>query len=326
MDNTVDISIVRKTNHKAIWDYIHKNAHASIPQISKAIGLSLPTVTRAVDFGVENGILKECEMVGGERGRRAQTYSLCPDFMHFILISVIKGGLFWRVHDFLSSTISCGEVCVDDSNFFSILDEVIDNCIAADDKISMIAISATGIIDEGRVVSSFFYPSLDGVPLKEYIEKRTGKIAIVENDMRVAAYAALSREKNAGDGVLAIYYFGENGCGAGIMIDGVVVNGAGGAAAEMDGITVTAQDDTSLDYYSQKLKALIYIINPKKIILYHNGGEVSAEMLVKEIKRDVWQHLIPEFSVREDILSDFFCGLSLLCEQEVVESIKKELF
>ena len=57
MKNTLDSSIVKLTNYRSVWGYIHKNKQATIPQIAKSIGLSLPTVTRAIDYGVAEGII-----------------------------------------------------------------------------------------------------------------------------------------------------------------------------------------------------------------------------------------------------------------------------
>lgn len=58
MKNTLDSSIVKLTNYRSVWGYIHKNKQATIPQIAKSIGLSLPTVTRAIDYGVAEGIME----------------------------------------------------------------------------------------------------------------------------------------------------------------------------------------------------------------------------------------------------------------------------
>lgn len=35
MKNTLDSSIVKLTNYRSVWGYIHKNKQATIPQIAK---------------------------------------------------------------------------------------------------------------------------------------------------------------------------------------------------------------------------------------------------------------------------------------------------
>ena len=86
MKNTLDSSIVKLTNYRSVWGYIHKNKQATIPQIAKSIGPSLPTVTRAIDYGVAEGIINPDGVIGAERGRKAQVYKLNADYMHFLLI------------------------------------------------------------------------------------------------------------------------------------------------------------------------------------------------------------------------------------------------
>lgn len=83
MKNTLDSSIVKLTNYRSVWGYIHKNKQATIPQIAKSIGLSLPTVTRAIDYGVAEGIINPDGVIGAERGRKAQVYKLNAELYAF---------------------------------------------------------------------------------------------------------------------------------------------------------------------------------------------------------------------------------------------------
>lgn len=57
MGETADMSIVKLANYRCVWNYIHSHGTVTTPQISQATGLSLPTVTRAVDFGVSDGLI-----------------------------------------------------------------------------------------------------------------------------------------------------------------------------------------------------------------------------------------------------------------------------
>lgn len=97
MKNTLDSSIVKLTNYRSVWGYIHKNKQATIPQIAKSIGLSLPTVTRAIDYGVAEGIINPDGVIGAERGRKAQVYKLNADYMHFLLIYLDSDVLSYRI-------------------------------------------------------------------------------------------------------------------------------------------------------------------------------------------------------------------------------------
>lgn len=105
MKNTLDSSIVKLTNYRSVWGYIHKNKQATIPQIAKSIGLSLPTVTRAIDYGIAEGIINPDGVIGAERGRKAQVYKLNADYMHFLLIYLDSDVLSYRIHDFKTESM-----------------------------------------------------------------------------------------------------------------------------------------------------------------------------------------------------------------------------
>ena len=166
MKNAKDMSFVKQTNYSEIWGYIRKHKQTTIPQISKAVGLSLPTVTRAVDYGVEKGILNTCEIIGGERGRKAQSYSTASDYMHFLLIAVDSKKLSYQIRDFNNCIKEENCLPVNNDNIIDIIEDTSTGCTDKDKRISIIAISLTGVIYDGEIRASFNYPSLANSDLK----------------------------------------------------------------------------------------------------------------------------------------------------------------
>lgn len=148
MKNTLDSSIVKLTNYRSVWGYIHKNKQATIPQIAKSIGLSLPTVTRAIDYGVAEGIINPDGVIGAERGRKAQVYKLNADYMHFLLIYLDSDVLSYRIHDFKSRTIGSGNIPICDEKVLSTLENLVMTSVAADPLIAMTAIAVSGAAGE----------------------------------------------------------------------------------------------------------------------------------------------------------------------------------
>lgn len=144
MKNTLDSSIVKLTNYRSVWGYIHKNKQATIPQIAKSIGLSLPTVTRAIDYGIAEGIINPDGVIGAERGRKAQLYKLNADYMHFLLIYLDSDVLSYRIHDFKSRTIGSGNIPICDEKVLSTLENLVMTSVAADPLIAMTAIGRFG--------------------------------------------------------------------------------------------------------------------------------------------------------------------------------------
>ena len=53
-------------------------------------------MTRAIDYGVAEGIINPDGVIGAERGRKAQVYKLNADYMHFLLIYLDSDVLSYR--------------------------------------------------------------------------------------------------------------------------------------------------------------------------------------------------------------------------------------
>ena len=319
----VDLSSVRLTNYRAIWEHIRANNSATIPQISKAIDLSLPTVTRGVDYGVESGILCEAEIVGAERGRKAQSYCINADYTHALLIDVSPDSIYFKVHNFLGESVKEEVISVDDSNVLSGIDEITDSCVDSDPNISIIAIAFSGVVHNDTIISSWSYPSLDGMNLVERISAKTGKTVVISNDVQVSALAAHHYEIDAEKGITAVFVFGEGRHGAGILVDGRLLKSATGAIGDIGSIPSRYEDKNSFEFHADQLLALISIVNPDKVILHEYGNKQMCPSLIDEVSPKIRNCTVPEFIVGKNIISDSFMGLSLLCRektQSVIES------
>ena len=299
MNKTVDSSIVKLTNYRSVWGYIHKNKQATIPQISKDIGLSLPTVTRAVDYGV------------AERGRKAQVYKLHADYMHFLLIYLDADVLSYRIHDFRSRTIGSGNMPVNDKNVLSALEKIIECSAASDPLLSIVSIAVSGVVCDGVVKDSAAFPSLGGMDLSKHINRKFGMTALVDNDLHAASNVARIFSDYKND-VNVLFAFGKRKSGAGIIVNGDVLCGATGAAGEVVNIPVHTQ-------------AIIALLNPKRVIIYELDEGMGADKLISLIKEKLKAYLLPEFKLGRDFFEDCFRGLSIMCELEIKRSLRERL-
>ncbi len=321
----VDLSSVRLTNYRAIWENIRINKSATIPQISKAIDLSLPTVTRGVDYGVETGILLKAEIVGAERGRKAQSYSINADYTHALLMEISPERIYVMVHNFLGESVKEEELLIDDTNALTSIDKLINKCVNTDPDISIIAIAFSGIVHNDTIISSWSYPSLDGINLVERIREKTGKMVVISNDVQVSALAAHHYEIDAEKGITAVFVFGEGRHGAGILVDGRLLKSATGAIGDIGSIPSKYEDRNSFEFHVDQLLALISIVNPDKVILHEYGNKQMCPSLIDEVTPKIRNCTVPEFIVGENIISDCFMGLSLLCREKIQSVIESKM-
>ena len=225
MKNTLDSSIVKLTNYRSVWGYIHKNKQATIPQIAKSIGLSLPTVTRAIDYGVAEGIINPDGVIGAERGRKAQVYKLNADYMHFLLIYLDSDVLSYRIHDFKSRTIGSGNIPICDEKVLSTLENLVMTSVAADPLIAMTAIAVSGVVCKGVVMDSAAFPSLNHIDVAKRLNEKFGLTVLIDNDLHVATNVA-RKYSNYQEGITVLYAYGKRKSGSGIIANGEVLCGA----------------------------------------------------------------------------------------------------
>ena len=315
MKNTLDSSIVKLTNYRSVWGYIHKNKQATIPQIAKSIGLSLPTVTRAIDYGIAEGIINPDGVIGAERGRKAQVYKLNADYMHFLLIYLDSDVLSYRIHDFKSRTIGSGNIPICDEKVLSTLENLVMTSVAADPLIAMTAIAVSGVVCKGVVMDSAAFPSLNHIDVAKRLNEKFGLTVLIDNDLHVATNVA-RKYSNYQDGITVLYAYGKRKSGSGIIANG-----------EVENIPLHTPDIESerIAFCSERLQAIIALMNPGRVVIYELDEGMDTDKLIGLIKSKMKPYLLPEFKLGRDFFEDCFLGLSIVCEVGIKQSLRERL-
>lgn len=315
MKNTLDSSIVKLTNYRSVWGYIHKNKQATIPQIAKSIGLSLPTVTRAIDYGVAEGIINPDGVIGAERGRKAQVYKLNADYMHFLLIYLDSDVLSYRIHDFRSRTIGSGNIPICDEKVLSTLENLVMTSVAADPLIAMTAIAVSGVVCKGVVMDSAAFPSLNHIDVAKRLNEKFGLTVLIDNDLHVATNVA-RKYSNYQEGITVLYAYGKRKSGSGIIANG-----------EVENIPRHTPDIESerIAFCSERLQAIIALMNPGRVVIYELDEGMDTDKLIGLIKSKMKPYLLPEFKLGRDFFEDCFLGLSIVCEVGIKQSLRERL-
>lgn len=104
---------------------------------------------------------------------------------------------------------------------------------------SKIGIAIAGLVDKktGLLTNSPNLKFLEGLNLKEFIEKEFNIEVFVENDANVAAFGEYVYGNGKGSKVLVCLTLG-TGLGGGLVIDGKIFSGVSGSAMEIGHITV----------------------------------------------------------------------------------------
>ncbi len=156
------------------------------------------------------------------------------------------------------------------------INEIIDNIITKENNINAIGIGVAGIIDihTNMLIQSPNLPCLENINLRDEINKKIKIPVYIDNDVNVSAYAEykLNPEivKNKYDNI--IFLAAGTGLGGGVIIDGNILRGSKGYAAELGHICID--------------------INGEKC---NCGGKgcietyVSSTGLIKRLKKHIWK-------------------------------------
>lgn len=242
------IKYIRKLNQKPsaqsrlLAQFISHGA-STIPEIAKAVGVSLPTATSALNELIKAGIVKEIGKKDNSPGRIPMVYDLIPTAGYFVGVNPEMDCLALAASDFSGNLIT-EKVRVpyeyeNTPESLERLGEIINEFIAtlplAKEEILQVCVNLAERVNpfEGRAYNMFTF-------LKESLtDKLTELIQLpvcIENDSRSMAFAEYC--KGCCKGVKDVIFVNVCwGLGIGIIINGQLFYGKSGYAGEFGHMT-----------------------------------------------------------------------------------------
>lgn len=240
MKSAANANLQNSINTSIILHYIRNKGAVYRSEISKALNLSLPAVSRAVHYLLEQGFLTEKRIVTGT-GKKAHEVEINGSFGLFVGISIGLPIIRFSRMNMAGQIIDTHQVSV--SNHVGELEDFIlieikkylqNIPIGLDETLPVLAVclSVPAAVDQekGRIHAVLFQ-RFGGLTLQQRLEKDLGVPVFMENNENLAAHA----EKYYGDGVTEntfIFVTIHQGTGAGLIVDGRSLRGADGAAGE----------------------------------------------------------------------------------------------
>ncbi|WP_217593741.1 ROK family protein [Cohnella sp. GbtcB17] len=277
--------------------------HGSLTKVdlSRMLGISFPTISKFLSDMEREGELVAAGLDASSGGRRAQRYAYNPDHM-------LGLALFLEKHETHYSIFNClGEV-KEQGSTSSLLEwdaeavaAYIAQIVARQPGIRAIAVGVPGSVNNGRIIFIPCYASFQDFDLKGYLETRFGVPVVVENDMNAAVLGFNEKKSEHVNPSIVYLYFGQNGPGAGILVNGDIVRGSTFFAGEVsflpqyeDRNFTQALDrprasppgrmnDRELDAVSRMVASCTAILNPHTIVFCRD--EVSESLLNRIAER-----------------------------------------
>ena len=224
--------------HKRIIAYYLNNSTSTIPELSKELNLSVPTIAKVIAEMCEDGYIVNCGKMDTGKGRSPVIYGLAPDSGYFIGVDLMSNGLNLGLMNFKGELVKLDmDVPYQYRNSQEGLDEL---CGHVTDFIGQLDIAKERILNVGvnipgrvnpEMGHSFSRFNFEERPLVDLMAERIGCRVYIDNDTRAMTYGEMSKgvvkgEKNV------IFVNLSWGIGCGLILNGELYTGKSGFSGE----------------------------------------------------------------------------------------------
>lgn len=238
MDENSSIRLKKFLLKKRIVQLLYLEGNKSIPDIGRATGMSIPTITRTINELIDEGMVLDNGIGASIGGRRPNLYLLNPEARYVLGIDMGRFSTRISILNLSRQIISSDGIIVseleNDENIvekiFQKAKELIANTGIDYRKLIGVGIAFPGLIDSKSGMSQT-YKNFSDRPLYKFFEDKFDLPVFVENDARVMAlgesYFGLAQGK---ENVLCLNIGA--GIGLGMILNGKLYRGNSGFAGE----------------------------------------------------------------------------------------------
>lgn len=220
----------------------------SIADFSRALGISVPTVTKLINELIDNNFLQDEGKIGTSGGRRPSVYGLNPEAGYFVGVDVARHHFHIAISNFKGEIVNY----IQDIEFVleANKDSFKNMCKLVKDEVSKsgipwikvlgIGVSLSGRVNPEKGYSLTYFVS-DDLPLKDIFHKEFNVPVNIENDSRAMAYGEYMNFGSKADPNM-IFVNISWGLGMGIIMDGHLYYGKSGYSGEVGHFPVLDND------------------------------------------------------------------------------------
>lgn len=171
-----------------------KNGGESIADLSRELGLSVPTLTKIVSTLIEEDFVCDLGRQVATGGRRPSIYGLNPSAGYFMGVDIKRDIIIMGIINFRGDMVVQRQYDFTIENTRASLDELCNliNTFISSTRINRDKLFAIGINISGRINPetgySYSYFFFDEKPVTTVLEERIGCRIYIENDSRAMAY------------------------------------------------------------------------------------------------------------------------------------------
>ncbi len=228
---------------RIITHYIY-NGSSTIPDLSKELDLSVPTVTKFISEMCEDGYINDYGKLETSGGRHPNLYGLNPESGYFIGVEIKRFAINIGLINFKGDTVEHKmnipykfENSVEGMNeLCHLILTFIKKLAIKKDKILNINVNISGRVnpESGYSFSQF---NFEERPLADVLSEKIGYKVTVDNDTRAMTYGEYMQGCVKGEKDILFINISW-GLGIGIIIDGKIYTGKSGFSGEFGHVSV----------------------------------------------------------------------------------------
>jgi predicted NBD/HSP70 family sugar kinase len=234
-------SLLRAINERTVLELIRRRGAISRAQIARESGLSKPTVSLVLGSLLDAGLVHEVGRATGGKGPSAVLYELNPSAGFVVGIDVGRRFVRAALADITGTIVARRDERAQSRSASTLVAQIgeIAHEVAGDAgmawrHVTHATVGSSGVLDPSRGLMAHA-PNLPGwgrQGLVGAIRDELGTAVSFENDVNLAALGEASHGVCQGVSHFVFLWVG-TGVGLGIVIDGKLYRGAGGAAGEI---------------------------------------------------------------------------------------------
>lgn len=225
--------------HKRIIAYYLNNTSSTIPELSKELNLSVPTIAKVIAEMCDDGYIINCGKMDTGKGRSPAIYGLAPESGYFVGVDLMNDGLNLGLMNFKGDLVKIDMgVPYQYSNSQEGLDELcacvtdfIDQLDIAKERILTVGVNIPGRVNP-EMGHSFSRFNFDERPLVELMAEKIGCMVYVDNDTRSMTYGEMTKGVVKGEKDV-IFVNLSWGIGCGLILNGELYTGKSGFSGEL---------------------------------------------------------------------------------------------
>lgn len=234
----------RVHNRALVLATLYHGSAMSRAELSRVSGLTAPTVSALVADLEADGLVADVEPPresGRRRGKPSMLVAIQDDAVNLVTLDLSPAGAFrGAVMNLRGKALARGQIPIGDAlgaEAAALVPRLAAELVAAaPGRVLGIGVASPGIIDRRGVIRQAAHLGWNDMPVAAGLADAFGVPAHAGNDVNLAALAALHFGRTPAQSLMVVGI--EHGVGAGLIVDGKLVEGEQFAAGEIGHLTV----------------------------------------------------------------------------------------